>query len=514
MVNKIEMESVTPVVSRLRSWTAQIIACMSPNLLLLDLGMAITFAIIAMPDLLNAPEGLSLDEDQASWFGSISFLTQPFGAVFSGPLVDFFGRKKANFLANVPHLIAWTLLYNATNMPILFIASALLGLGTGVMEAPINAYVGEITEPNTRGALCTLTQLFTSAGVLLMYFLGTVVHWRTAALICMSAPIASMICVLLVPETPVWLLSRGREKEALTSLRYLRGWTRSENVREEFDNLVVYTKNLERCVICSNTPGLDALNCEHHLMNPIKRKILKIRYVMFCKETMRPLMLTIMYFSLHILSGFAAIRPNLVNVCGALGMPGSRSNIMLIVGIITFVAALATVPIVKLTGKRKLAITAMLGCAISTTGLAIYARANLDDSVYSYDASTFPTELSHVPEILFFMLVVFNGLGIPWVLLGEVFPFRSRTTAQGIAAAANYVINFFAAKTFIDVEAGLGLWGAFVVYSIFGYLGVLYLYFFLPETEGKTLIEIESYYNGKLRTFADDPFIRLFRKSD
>lgn len=72
-------------------------------------------------------------------------MAQPFGAVFSGPLVDFFGRKKANFLANIPHLIAWTLLYNATNIPTLFAASALLGLGTGVMEAPINAYVGEIT---------------------------------------------------------------------------------------------------------------------------------------------------------------------------------------------------------------------------------------------------------------------------------------------------------------------------------------------------------------------------------
>ncbi|XP_053615234.1 facilitated trehalose transporter Tret1-like isoform X5 [Plodia interpunctella] len=491
-----------------------IIACTSPNLLLLDLGMAITFAIIAMPDLLNAAEGLSLNDEQASWFGSISFLAQPFGAVFSGPLVDFFGRKKANFLANIPHLISWTLLYNATNIPTLFVASALLGLGTGVMEAPINAYVGEITEPTTRGALCTLTQLFTSAGVLLMYFLGTVVHWRTAALICLSAPIASMLCVLLVPETPVWLLSRGREKEAMKSLRYLRGWTDTDAVREEFDKLVVYTKNLERCVICCNTPGLDALNCEHHNMNPIKRKILKFRYVMLCKETIRPLMLTIMYFSFHILSGYAALRPNLVNVCGALGMPGTRNNIMIIVGVITFVAALATVPIVKIAGKRKLSITAMLGCAISTTGLAIYARANLDPSVSSYDSSTFPTEISHVPEVLFFLLVIFNGLGIPWVLLGEVFPFRSRTTSQGIAAAANYVINFLAAKTFIDLESGLGLWGALVVYSMFGYLGFLYLYFFLPETEGKTLMEIESYYNGKMRTFADDPFIRLFRKSD
>lgn len=76
--------------------------------------------------------------------GSISFLTQPFGALFSGPLVDYFGRKKANFLVNIPHLVAWILMYFAWNLPSLFIANALLGLGTGIMEAPISSYVGEI----------------------------------------------------------------------------------------------------------------------------------------------------------------------------------------------------------------------------------------------------------------------------------------------------------------------------------------------------------------------------------
>lgn len=62
----------------------------------------------------------------------------------SGPIVDHFGRKKANFLVNIPHLVAWILMYFSWNVPTLFIANGLLGLGTGVMEAPINSYVGEI----------------------------------------------------------------------------------------------------------------------------------------------------------------------------------------------------------------------------------------------------------------------------------------------------------------------------------------------------------------------------------
>ncbi|KAM3956446.1 facilitated trehalose transporter Tret1 [Aphomia sociella] len=484
---------------------------MSPNLLLLDLGMAISFTTIALPNLLNATDGLSLNEEQASWFGNLTYLTQPLGAVLTGPLVDYFGRKKANFIANFPHLIAWILMYFSWNLPSLFIANALLGFGSGVMEAPINSYVGEITEPSTRGALCTVTQMFTSVGVLVMYILGKYVTWRQAAIICISAPLASMLCILLVPESPVWLLYKGREKEARKSLQNLRGWTTAENVRDEFDKLVIYTKNLDKCPICIKK-DTDNVNCEHVKMNWFRRMFDKFRYVMMGKETLRPLTLVIMYFTFHIMSGFCAIRPFIINVCGAFGMPDDGKNITLLVGVITFLSSIIVIGIIKLFGKRKLAVTAMLGVAVSSTSLSVYAKNNLDPSVFSYDTSTFPEETNYIPQAFFYLFTMFTGFAIPWVLLGEVFPFRSRSSAQGFAAAANYIITFIGTKTFLSLETSIRLWGIFALYAAIGYLGVVYLYFFLPETEGKTSQEIESYYNGKLKIFADDPFINIFKK--
>lgn len=82
------------------------------------------------------------------------------------------------------------------------------------------------------------------------------------------------------------------------------------------------------------------------------------------------------------------------------------------------------VGIIKAIGKRKLAITAMLGCAFSCMALAIYAKNNLDESVFSYNPETFPVDKSYTPLVLFYLLTVFTGFGIPWVLLGEVFPYR------------------------------------------------------------------------------------------
>ncbi|XP_028041483.1 facilitated trehalose transporter Tret1-like [Bombyx mandarina] len=508
---KISSNGGNAPVSRLKCVAAQLLASMSANLLLLDLGMAISFATIALPDLLNSKEGLSFNDIQASWFGSLSYLTQPLGAILSGPIVDYLGRKKASIFVNIPHLIAWILAYFSWNLPALFIANGLLGIGTGLMEAPIAAYVGEVTEHSIRGSLCTVTQLFLAIGILIMYFLGTVVNWRNAALISVGAPILAILFSLFVPETPVWLLSQGRDKDALDSLCYLRGWTTPDQVKEEFDDLVVYSRNLHQCVICIKE-GEKEQDCDHHKMNIFKRSWLKFKYVMLGKATMRPLSLGLLYFMFYVMSGLTPIRPNMVNICGAFGMDANEKQIVLMVGILTFVAALFVIGLIKLAGKRKLGITAMLGTAISCTALSVYAKMNLSDSVFSYDTTTFPTQKSSIPLIFLYALTLFTGSNVSWVLLGEIFPFRSRATAQGIAAAWNYIVTFFASKTHIDLEISLRLWGTFAVYGAFAYAGTIYLYFFMPETEGVPLHEIENFYKGDLRTFADDPFIRFFRK--
>lgn len=94
----------------------------------------------------------------------------------------------------------------------------------------------------------------------------------------------------------------------------------------------------------------------------------------------------------------------------------------------------------------------------------------------------------------------------------ELIHSRSRASAQGFAAAWSYVVTFLGSKTLIDLENSLKLWGTFAVYAVFAFVGTIYLYFFMPETEGKTLQDIEDYYKGDLRIFANDPFINYFKR--
>ncbi|XP_038207163.1 facilitated trehalose transporter Tret1-like [Zerene cesonia] len=499
-------------VSRSRIVLSQVLACLALDFLLIGLGMSISFVTMVLPDVLDAKEGLSLNKRQASWFGSMAYLCQPLGSIFSGPLLDYFGRKKALLLVNIPHLIAWLLMYFAWDVPSLFIANALLGIGTGIMEAPSVTYVGEISDPSVRGILTTLTNCFTSTGMFIAYLLGTVLTWRQAALVSLTVPVATMLLVLFVPETPIWLMSKGRQKEALRSLCRLRGWAQPEDVKEEFDQLVQYNDILQQCVICVKEARSDLEPCEHKNCNIFKRIVLQFKHVFFVKETMRPFALVMGYFFFYTLSGLSPVRPNMVNVCRALGMKFDPKTIVVVIGVVFIIMNLLSAAIVKIIGKRKLVLTSLFATALCSLAISVYARSSIPESVFSYEASTFPEQREILPVFLFMMLVSFSSLGIPWVLLSEVFPFRSRGLATGLAAALSYTIFFIAAKTNYNLEANFHLSGTFSFYGIIGIIGTLYLYFYLPETEKKTLVEIEAYYKGSQKIFADDFLINAFRK--
>lgn len=94
------------------------------------------------------------------------------------------------------------------------------------------------------------------------------------------------------------------------------------------------------------------------------------------------------------------------------------------VGVITLIASVLVIGFIKSLGKRKIGITAMLGTAICCTALSIYAETHLDKNVFSYDPNTFPKEKSVVPLIFFYLLTIFTGFNVSWVILGEVFHFR------------------------------------------------------------------------------------------
>lgn len=75
---------------------------------------------------------------------SVSFVGQPVGSIFSGLITEPLGRRRAMLLVNIPHIIAWAMLATSQSLEVTFVAVGLLGIGVGLMEAPILTYLSEI----------------------------------------------------------------------------------------------------------------------------------------------------------------------------------------------------------------------------------------------------------------------------------------------------------------------------------------------------------------------------------
>lgn len=85
---------------------------------------------------------------------------------------------------------------------------------------------------------------------------------------------------------------------------------------------------------------------------------------------------------------------------------------------------------------------------------------------------------------------------IPWMLIGEVYPVSVRSGASGMSSGIGYIFGFLSNKLFLGMVATMTLSGTFWFYSAIALTGCIVLYFTLPETEGKTLIEIETYFTN------------------
>lgn len=295
-------------------------------------------------------------------------------------------------------------------------------------------------------------------GFSLVYLLGSITTWRLTAMICCSVPICTAVAICFVPETPYWLLAKNKKEEALKSLMWLRGWVPTPKyVEAEYNEIVRYSEESNRCVACHKNDS----KCTHP---PASAKEL-IREL-YRKRTLKPFFLVIMMFTFAQFSGLASMRPYFVQIFQAYSIPYDASWATVVIGIMGFFANIVCVCIIRPLGKRKVALLSMAGTCLSITSLAVYSYFVLPSGLTSFDKHTIHADvnnsLGYVPLTFIYLLAFFTSMGllpVPWMILSEVFPFKSRGLATGITAALNYSMAFVTTKTYYNLESSLSLFG-------------------------------------------------------
>ncbi|XP_068452360.1 solute carrier family 2, facilitated glucose transporter member 8 [Clinocottus analis] len=432
----------------------------------MSFGFVLGYSSPAIPELARiADPRLRLDADQASWFGSIVTVGAAAGGLLGGWMVGRIGRKLTLMFCSLPFVFGFTVIIAAQNVWMLYAGRLLTGLASGVTSLVVPLYISEMAHERVRGTLGSCVQLMVVLGIMGVYLAGLYLDWRWLAICSSIPPTLLMVCMCFVPESPRFLLSQGKRREAEEALRFLRGpdapveWecARIESACDEQGSSFQMSDLKDPGVYKPMVIGI---------MLMVFQQMTGINAIMFYAETI--------FEQAHFKeSDLASVIVGLTQV------------------IFTGVAAI----IMDRAGRKLLLIISGIGMATSTTSFGVYfylmSKPNPGEP---------HTDLAWLALTSMGVFITGFALGwgpIPWLVMSEIFPSKARGVASAACVLTNWSMAFLVTKTFQDMMGLLTSAGTFWLFASMCLLNVLFTIAFVPETKGKTLEQIEANFRGE-----------------
>lgn len=152
-----------------------------------------------------------------------------------GGLAMQHGRKRILAIMSIPFSLSWVLTVFAKSVDTMFLTAFFGGFCCAIISMVTQVYISEISSPDIRGFLSAIQKMSGHLGILISFTLGAYLDWRQLAMLVAVAPIMLFVTVIYVPETPSFLLLKGRDDEAYRSLQWLRG--PNKNVEVELETI-------------------------------------------------------------------------------------------------------------------------------------------------------------------------------------------------------------------------------------------------------------------------------------
>ncbi|XP_076241193.1 facilitated trehalose transporter Tret1 isoform X2 [Calliopsis andreniformis] len=420
----------------------------------ISVGLGQGFSAVLIPKLL---ESHFADQSETSWIASLGVVSNPLGSVIAGLCAEWFGRRSAIALASLPHAAGWLLIALSTNVSTLYIGRFISGIGMGMANG-LYLYVSEAAAPNQRAWLGSSGPILVSLGVLMIYTLGAVTTWQRAAAISIGPAILSLALTRMIPETPGWLVARGRNDEAKESLLWLRG--PGLNTDKEYQEL-----------------------CEINAKREEKKEsLLKALHM---PSVWKPFLILLAFFALQQMSGIYIILFYTVNILKDIGIDLNEYSASVGIGVIRLFASIAGAGLANSFGRKALAFVSGLGMAISAVGVSLAFRFKLP-SVASLACIG-----GHVGSSMI------GYLTLPWVMTSELYPLRFRGPLGGITTSLAQMLTFATIKMYPDFSALIGIEITMWMFAGASILGAMFALTILPETRGRSLDQIEGGFSGK-----------------
>ncbi|XP_068771321.1 solute carrier family 2, facilitated glucose transporter member 8 isoform X1 [Struthio camelus] len=459
-----------PRVQNKKLYLATFAAVLGP----LSFGFVLGYSSPVIPELSKADDPrLRLDGNQASWFGSVVTLGAAAGGILGGYLVDKVGRKLSLMLCSIPYVSGYIVIISAQNIWMLYFGRILTGLASGITSLVVPVYISEVSHPKVRGMLGSCVQLMVVTGILGAYIAGITLKWRWLAVLCSFPSCIMLLFMSFMPETPRFLLNQNKRSEAIASLRFLRG----PHVDHEWE-----CRQIEANV---EEEGLSF----SEFKNP---------------SIYRPLLIGVALMFFQQVTGINAVMFYAETIFEDANFKDSRMASVVVGSIQVCFTAVAALIIDK-TGRKVLLYISGIIMALSTALFGFYFKMVLPnpnnsshpDLLLNTVAPGTESNLSWLAVVSLGLFVAGFALGwgpIPWLVMSEIFPLKARGISSGACVLTNWVMAFLVTKEFHDLVNFLTSCGTFWLFSAFCCMNVIFTAFYVPETKGRTLEQIEAYF--------------------
>ncbi len=404
------------------------------------------------------------------------------GALFAGRLADLVGRRALLIFASVFFVVsAWGSGIAAGSLE--FVVYRVLG-GTAVGAASViaPAYIGEVAPAHYRGRLITIQQIAIITGLFSAfvsnYLLAGVAGastaelwfafeaWRWMFWVEILPAVLFFVGLLLIPESPRYLVIRGKTEAARAVLTKLYGADRGEEKLREIDA---------------------SLAADHHrpkfadLIDGTTGRVRKLVWVGIGLATFQQLVgINVVFYYGAVLwqsVGFSESDALLINV---------------ISGAVSIGACLLTVSLIDRIGRKPLLWIGSVGMAVTLAVMAVaFSSATLDDQG-SLGLTDRMGTVALVSANLYVFFFNASWGPVMWVMLGEMFPNQIRGSGLAVSGLAQWGSNFGITVTFPILLAGIGLMGAYSLYALAAVLSVFFVVRYVHETRGLELEEMQG----------------------
>ncbi|XP_078181570.1 polyol transporter 5-like [Carex rostrata] len=428
-------------------------------------------------------KNLHISDTQIEILAGIINLYSLVGSLAAGRTSDLIGRRYTMVLAAAIFFVGALLMGIAPNYAILMLGRFVAGVGVGYALTIAPVYTAEVSPASLRGCLTSFPEVFINSGILLGYVanfafakLPINLNWRLMFLAGAIPPVFLAAGVLAMPESPRWLVMQGQLDEAKRVL-----FKTSDSTEEAEQRLLDIKHTLgipDDCTDDKSVPMLKRSSGEG-VWKELLRPTPSVRRILIAA-------LGLQFFQQA--SGIDSVVLYSPRVFEKAGIKSDNNSLgaTVAVGFCKTAFVLVSVFFVDRVGRRALLLASSAGMIISLLTLGS-SLAIIDH----YPHKKWAGALS-ITMVLTFAASFAIGYGpLAWVYSSEILPLRLRAQGASMGTAVNRITSGLIVMTFISLYKAITIAGSFYLYAGVATLGAIFIYFFLPETRGRNLEDME-----------------------